>query len=109
MERLMKSDSLIFMAFLLSCQAQADPPQAPKQALTSSPSSASAPASSARPSGAQQALDRLDARAPVPLLPMMANHQKQSMRDHLTAVQQIVAAAASNDFATIEKAAARLG
>jgi cytochrome c556 len=31
------------------------------------------------------------------------------MRDHLAAVQQIVAAAAKNDFATIEKAAGRVG
>jgi DNA-binding MarR family transcriptional regulator len=40
------------------------------------------------------ALDRMDTRAPVPLLPMMANHQKQNMRDHLVAVQEIVAALA---------------
>lgn len=31
-------------------------------------------------------LDGMDTRAPVPLLPMMANHQKQNMRAHLQAV-----------------------
>lgn len=56
-----------------------------------------------------QALDRLDARTPVPLLPMMASHQKQNMRDHLVAVQEIVTAAATDDFAAVERAAGRIG
>jgi len=55
------------------------------------------------------ALDELDTRTPVPLLPTMANHQKQNMRDHLVAVQEIVQAAATNDFDAIEKAAKRIG
>jgi len=55
------------------------------------------------------ALDRLDGRAPVPLLPMMAEHQKQNMRDHLLAVQEIVAGMAAGDFAAVERAAARMG
>ena len=54
-------------------------------------------------------LDRLDRRTPLPLLPMMANHQKQSMREHLEAVQAIVAAVASSDFEAAERAAARIG
>ncbi len=54
-------------------------------------------------------LDRLDTRAPVPLLPMMANHQKQNMRDHLVAVQEIVAALAADDFAGVERAAGHIG
>lgn len=54
-------------------------------------------------------LDRLDARKPLPLLPMMAHHQKQSMREHLEAVQQVVAAAAGGDFGAVEAAAKRLG
>ncbi|HKU44418.1 MAG TPA: hypothetical protein VJR89_39935 [Polyangiales bacterium] len=58
---------------------------------------------------AATALDRMDTRKPVPLLPMMANHQKQNMRDHLTAVQAIVAALATEDFPGIERAAARIG
>jgi hypothetical protein len=53
---------------------------------------------------------RQDGRArPVPLLPMMANHQKQNMRDHLVAVQEIVAAIATDDFAGVERAAGRIG
>jgi len=51
----------------------------------------------------------MDTRAPVPLLPMMANHQKQNMRDHLVAVQEIVAALATDDFAAVERAAGRIG
>ncbi|MDP1826139.1 MAG: hypothetical protein Q8L48_22930 [Archangium sp.] len=54
-------------------------------------------------------LDRMDSRKPVPLLPMMANHQKQNMRDHLVAVQEIIAALATDDYAAIEKAAGRIG
>jgi hypothetical protein len=55
------------------------------------------------------ALDQLDTRVPVPLLPMMANHQKQNMRDHLVAVQDIVLALATDDYAGIERAAKRIG
>jgi cytochrome c556 len=40
---------------------------------------------------------------------MMASHQKQNMRDHLLAVQEIVRALASDDFAAVERAAARIG
>jgi hypothetical protein len=58
---------------------------------------------------AQQALERMDTRTAVPLQPMMAHHQKQNMRDHLLAVQEIVLAAASADFAAIERAALRIG
>jgi hypothetical protein len=58
---------------------------------------------------AQASLDDLDARVAVPLLPMMANHQKQNMRDHLLAVQEIVLAAGRDDFAGVETAAGRIG
>jgi uncharacterized damage-inducible protein DinB len=51
----------------------------------------------------------MDTRKPVPLLPMMANHQKQNMRDHLLAVQEIITALATEDFAAIEKSAGRIG
>ena len=62
-----------------------------------------------QPSAAQQALDRMDTRVAVPLVPMMANHQKRNMRDHLLAVQEIVVAVSSDDFAAIERAAERMG
>lgn len=58
---------------------------------------------------ATELLDGMDTRAAVPLLPMMANHQKANMRDHLAAVQEIVAALAIDDLAAVERAAARLG
>lgn len=72
------------------------------------PPSPAEPAPPSAPS-AGEALDKLDTRAAVPLLPMMANHQKQNMRDHLLAVQEVVAALATEDYAGIEKAAARIG
>jgi hypothetical protein len=50
-----------------------------------------------------------DARIPVPLLPRMAEHQLENMRDHLAAIQEITAALANNDFAGVERAAARIG
>lgn len=70
-----------------------------------------APAASAAsaPSQAGVELDGMDRRAPVPLLPMMALHQKENMRDHLVAVQEIVAAIARDDLTGVEKAARRLG
>lgn len=58
---------------------------------------------------AQAALDTMDTRVAVPLLATMANHQKQNMRDHLLAVQEIVVAAGRDDFAGIERAARRIG
>jgi hypothetical protein len=57
----------------------------------------------------ETALDALDSRVPLPLAPRMANHQKQNMRDHLAAVQEIISATSKNDFAAVEKAAARIG
>jgi hypothetical protein len=50
-----------------------------------------------------------DARKPVPLTAMMADHQKQNMRDHLAAIQAIVAAVARDDMDGAAKAAARIG
>jgi cytochrome c556 len=51
----------------------------------------------------------MDTRVPVPLLPMMANHQKQNMREHLVAVQAIVGAVGTKDFDAIARAAAKIG
>lgn len=68
---------------------------------------ATAPASG--PPSAGALLDSMDTRVPVPLLPMMANHQKQTMRDHLHAVQEIVGAVGAGDFDAIARAAATIG
>lgn len=71
------------------------------------------PAAPAAPSAAQAAplneLDRLDRRTPVPLLPMMANHQKQNMRDHLEVVREVVSATAAGDFSKVMRSAQRIG
>ena len=86
---------LPFLVLLLAgCRAEAPAASAPPPAPAPSP---------------LEALQKLDARAAVPLLPMMANHQKQNMREHLVAVQEIVAALAAQDFAAVEKAAGRIG
>lgn len=90
----MKTPSLVFaLCLCLGCRATAENP-------------ANADAS---PANASEALDKLDRRRPVPLLPMMALHQKENMRDHLEAVQEVVGAAATNDFEKVAVAARRLG
>ena len=55
------------------------------------------------------ALDAMDTRVPVPLLPPMALHQKAQMRDHLVAVQEIVAALAADNLEAAATAATRIG
>lgn len=60
-------------------------------------------------SSPSQQLETLDQRRPVPLLPMMAQHQKQNMREHLEAVQEVVAASAIGDFNGVAGAARRMG
>lgn len=92
------------LTLLFGCKSQADAARAEP-----APAPAAAPSAVPPSSGAQAALDKIDSRTPVPLLPMMAHHQKENMRDHLIAVQQIVAAVATKDFPAVEKAAARIG
>jgi hypothetical protein len=87
---------------MLACRAAPEP-------AASADASPASPVALAPTSTPQAALDRLDTRAPVPLLPMMANHQKQNMREHLVAVQEIVAGVGSNDYAAIETASKRIG
>jgi hypothetical protein len=69
----------------------------------------SAPGAPPPACAAHASLEQIDTRVAVPLLPMMANHQKQSMRDHLLAVQEIVLAAGRDDFSAVETAAGRIG
>jgi len=61
------------------------------------------------PPSAAETLELMDVRTPVPMVPMVASHQKENMRDHLLAVQEIVLALASEDYAAIERAAERIG
>ena len=93
---------LVFLAgTVVACQTAQRPEPAPSPP----------PAISTRTSAASSAdeLDRLDQRKPLPLLPMMANHQKESMREHLAVVQEVVAATATRDFAKVAQAARRIG
>jgi hypothetical protein len=50
-----------------------------------------------------------DARKPLPLTAMMAEHQKANMREHLAAIHRIVGAVARDDMAEIEKVTATIG
>jgi cytochrome c' len=96
--------ALLGVSALAACQRSATTESTPTVSATATPIT-----SSSGISEAQQALDRLDTRVAVPLLPMMANHQKQDMRDHLLAVQEIILAAGSDDFAGVEHAAGKMG
>jgi hypothetical protein len=87
----------------VACQTS---PPSPAVVVASATASADTPVKSATP---WAELDRLDQRKPLPLLPFMANHQKQNMRDHLAAVQEVVAATAQSDFARVAQAAKRIG
>ncbi|MCA9646385.1 MAG: cytochrome c [Myxococcales bacterium] len=90
---------------LLACDNPSPAQQEPSSSAAPSATTVEAPA--AAPAG--DALDAMDQRKPVPLLPMMAHHQKQQMRDHLLAVQEIVTALATDDFSGVEKSAGRIG
>ena len=97
--------SLVFLAFVVSsvvafgaAHAQFASEGCSAEVVASCPACASC--------DAQRTLDSMDQRAPVPLLPMMAEHQKRNMRDHLIAVQEIVTALAAGDFAAVEQSAA---
>lgn len=87
----------LLLLTLAACKAGGPAPVAPAAAPVSASSSLEA------------AMEKLDTRVPVPLLPHMANHQKENMRDHLLAVQEIALGAARNDFSAIDEAATKLG
>lgn len=87
-----------------ACQQTAPPPAAAQP----TPPVVTTPPAPPPKLVALDALDAMDTRKPVPLIPMMAQHQKQNMRDHLLAVQEIVLAVAADDFAAVEKASTRI-
>ncbi len=97
-----------FVAGAVFCLAAAcsKPVAAPAPAVR--PTAVVSPPPATSPS-ADLALERLDTRVPVPLLPHMAQHQKENMREHLVAVQEIALATARNEFAAVEVAARQLG
>jgi len=51
----------------------------------------------------------MDGRTPVPLTPMMAEHQKLQMRGHLEAVSAVVRGLGREDWAAVEAAGQQLG
>lgn len=53
-------------------------------------------------------LNDLDPRAPVPLQPMMAWHQKQNMQQHLVAIQKINGALAEDDWEAVAQASSTI-
>lgn len=89
---------LLLLTLSLGCQPTPAPPSP-----TSTPA---APAS--QPASPHAQLVALDPRAPVPLLPMMAWHQKQNMMDHLLVIQEITAALAKDDWDGVAMASARI-
>lgn len=103
--------SIAALCTLAACQRSNPPSPEPmtSAATTTSSTTASSPAGSGGECEAQQALAQIDTRIAVPLVPMMANHQLRDMRDHLLAVQEIVVAATTDDFAGVERAAGRIG
>ncbi len=50
-----------------------------------------------------------DPRTPLPLTAMMADHQKQEMRDHLRVIQEVTIALSEENFDAIVASAARIG
>jgi hypothetical protein len=99
----------VFAVLILAPSCNKSPAPAPAPAPAASAEHPLASAHMSAPSATQAMLDSMDQRKPVPLVPMMAAHQKQEMRDHLLAVQEIIAAAGKKDFAGVEKAASRIG
>jgi hypothetical protein len=98
----MKTFGIVLVLLLgLGCRGQDEPSSCPEKSTV-------AAAASTTPSP-HEALDELDQRRPVPLLPMMAQHQKENMREHLEAVQEVVAAAAVSDYGKVALAAKRMG
>ena len=86
-----RSPTFAFIALLLSgCGAEtpAEPPPHPASAF--------------------EALNTMDPRAPVPLQPMMAWHQKQNMQEHLVAIQGITEALSREDWEAVSAATAKI-
>lgn len=98
----MKTPSIVLVvALCFSCRN--------RDARTTKPEKLAPSIASAAKVSPIEALDKLDQRRPVPLLPVMAQHQKENMREHLEAVQEVVAAAATGDFDKVAVAAKRMG
>ncbi len=98
MTRLVSALPGLLLSLTLSCSAGGADPA----------SGQGGPPSTAPASSAQAALDRLDDRSPVPLIPMMALHMKADMKDHLLVVEEITLALAAGDFEAVDESASRI-
>lgn len=96
--------ALVAMLLAAACQQTVAPAPPPPVA----PAAPVTPPAPPPKLAALEALDAMDTRKPVPLIPMMAQHQKQNMRDHLAAVQEMIVALAADDYAGVAKASARI-
>ena len=76
-----------------SCKSGKHPSALPAKAVLTSP----------RPPAGE------DPRLPLPLLPRMAEHQLENMRDHLATIQKIMDALSQGDFPAVARASARIG
>ncbi len=76
-----------------SCKSGKHPSALPAEATLTSP----------RPPAGE------DTRLPLPLLPRMAEHQLENMRDHLATIQEIMDALSQGDFPAVARASARIG
>ncbi len=54
-------------------------------------------------------MEKLDKRVALPLKPMMALHQKENMRQHLEAVQEIITSLSRGDFEGVKSAVKPIG
>ena len=91
----------------------AAPAAAPAERPVAAPAGSGAPAleqsTAPRARTAADLVDLHDPRKPVPLLAMMAAHQRENMRGHLVAVQEIVAGLGQDDLAAVAVAARKIG
>ncbi|MDQ3032223.1 MAG: cytochrome c [Myxococcota bacterium] len=93
--------TIVLTSLLLACGCETPP--------TGDTDPAPTVAAGAPASAAQHELAALDDRTPVPLLPPMAAHQREQMRDHLAVVQEITAALARDDLDAAATSASRMG
>lgn len=91
---------IALLVALIALPASANPPAS--QPAASQPAASQPMTPGAHPA---DALAQMDPRQPVPLMPMMAWHQKQNMQQHLVAIEGIIAAAAKGDWAAVQVAA----
>jgi hypothetical protein len=109
--RTLNQRSLLLIALLsLLCNACEKPETPPAEAGSDEASSTAPEATRADWEHSRCApleeLAAMDPRQPVPLQPMMAWHQKQNMMEHLSAIQRIIGAAASEDWEGVAAASA---